>query len=191
MQDFIKYLQRYVSIRSEEESKIISNLTTRSYLKGQYILQAGDICRHQSHIIKGKARTFYLDKSGTEHVLMFAIENWWVADLDSFSNQMPAQFNIQCLENTDVVQIPFENYEKLLRDVPVMERFFRMIIQKAFANMSTRIIRNNAMSAKERYLLFCEQYPQMTQRVPLYMVASYLGITKEHLSSIRSEIANS
>jgi len=187
MNGFISYLNQYISL-SDEEVSIVSNMfKPKSFEKGEYILECGDVCRHQTYIVSGKARTFSLDKMGNEHILMFAIENWWVGDLNSFENQMPAQFSIQCLGPTDTLQVHFDDFETLLQEVPKMERFFRIILGRGFANMWTRLIRNNAMTAKERYLLFCEEYPDFMQRVPLYMIASYLGITKEHLSSIRSE----
>ena len=120
---------------------------------------------------------------------MFGIENWWAGDLESFINQTPADFNVQCLENTQVVQISYNDLQQLYQEIPKMERFFRLIIQKAYANMSKRIVRNYSLSARERYLLFLEEYPEIVQRVPQYMIASYLGITKEFLSSIRKQIS--
>lgn len=184
----LTHLKQKVDLTENEETIFVSKLKHRAYLKGQYIVQAGDICRNQTFVLSGKVRTFYLDDNGNEHIIAFGIENWWVGDICSFSTQTPAEFNTQCLENTEVIQISYDDMEQLYAKVPALERYFRIIIQKAYGNMSKRIVRNNSMSAKERYLLFLESYPEIVHRVPQYMIASYLGITKEFLSSIRKQI---
>jgi CRP-like cAMP-binding protein len=191
MNAFLAYLKRYISLTKEEENILAEKLKHRKYLKGQYIVQEGDICRYQTFVAKGKTRTFYLDEQGKEHIVMFGIENWWTGDLGSFITQKPADFNVQCLENTEVIQLSYQNTEQLYKEVPKIERFFRILIQNAYVNTQKRIVRNYSLSARERYILFCEEYPEIVQRVPQYMIASYLGITKEFLSHIRKQIANS
>jgi len=186
---FFGYLNQYITLAEDEEIMVASKLKHRSYLKGQYIVQAGDVCKYQTYIVSGKARSFYLDHKGNEHIILFAIENWWIGDLESFINQTPANFNVQCLENVKVIQLAHAELEQLYNELPKMERFFRIVTQRAYASMSKRIVRNYALSARERYILFCEEYPQIAQRVPQYMIASYLGITKEFLSNIRNQIA--
>ena len=119
---------------------------------------------------------------------MFAIENWWTADLGSFITQTPADYNVQCLENSVLAQLSYEDLRQLYLQIPKLERFFRIIIQKAYVASQKRLINNLSLPAKERYLQFREQYPQIEQRVPQYMIASYLGITKEFLSKIRSQL---
>ncbi len=188
MEAFLNYLKKFIEISESEESIILSKCKTRKYLKNQYIVQEGDICRFQSFIVKGKVRTFYLDNKGNEHVVMFGIENWWAADLGSFIAQTEAEFNVQCLADTEVIQLSHSNTEALFIELPKMERFFRLIIQNAYIKTQKRIVQNYALSAKERYLEFCKEYPQLEQRIPQYMIASYLGITKEFLSSIRGQL---
>jgi len=119
---------------------------------------------------------------------MFSIKNWWSADISSFLTQTPANYNIKCLENTEVIQIPYSVTEKLYMEIPKLERFFRIIFQNSIVAFEKRLIRNFSMTAKERYLHFKKQYPKIEQRVPQYMIASYLGITKEFLSKIRSQL---
>jgi len=157
-------------------------------LKGQYI-QSGDISKFQTFILSGKVRTFYLDDNGNEHIVAFGIEDWWRRDICSFTTQISAEFNTQCLENTTVVQLSFKDMEQLYNDIPKLEKYLRIIIQKAYGNMSKRIIRNHSITAKDRYLLFLESNAVIAQRVPQYMIASYLGITKEFLSSIKKLLA--
>jgi CRP-like cAMP-binding protein len=186
---FFQYLRQYIDLTKEEEALIVPKLKYRRYLKGQYIGQEGNVYRYNTYILKGKVRTFYLDDKGNEHIVSFGIENWWVGDLGSFVTQTPADFNVQCLENTQVLHMAHDDWQRLFDEVPKMERFFRLLTQNAYAKAQKRIVRNHSMSAKDRYLLFLEEHPQIAQRVPQYMIASYLGITKEFLSHIRRQIA--
>lgn len=189
MNKLLTHIKKDIKLTESEEVILMSKVKQRIYLKGQYILQAGDICRFQTFIIAGKVRTFYLDNNGNEHIIAFGIENWWVGDICSFATQTPAEFNTQCLEKTTVIQISHENMERLYFEIPKLERYFRIIIQAAYGSMSKRVIRNHSMTAKERYLLFINTYPEIAQRVPQYMIASYLGITKEFLSHLRNQIS--
>lgn len=166
----------------------MSRVKVRKFLKGQFVVQQGDVCKYENFVLSGCLKTFYADQEGQEHIVMFAIENWWTSDLGSFINQTPADFNVQCLENSEVAQISFEDLEQLYSDIPKLERFFRIIIQKGFVASLKRISNNFSLPAKERYLKFREQYPQIEQRVPQYTIASYLGMTKEFLSKIRSQL---
>lgn len=184
----LSYIRQYIDLTPEEEELLLENTTYRRYLKGQYVTQQGDVCKQESFVLSGCLRTFYVDNEGQEHIVMFAIENWWTADLGSFITQTPADYNVQCLENTEVIQFSYNDIERLYIQIPKLERFFRIIIQNAYVASEKRIIRSFSLSAKERYLKFREQYPQIEQRVPQYMIASYLGITKEFLSKIRNQL---
>lgn len=189
MNNLLKHIKAKVTLSQNEEAILISKLKERTFSKGQYIIQHNEVCKYQNFIESGKVRTYYLDDNGNEHVIAFGIENWWVGDICSFATQGLAEFNTQCLENTNVIQISYEDMQQLYLDIPNLERYFRLIIQSAYGSMSKRIIRNHSMSAKERYLLFLKSYPEISQRVPQYMIASYLGITKEFLSTIRKQIS--
>lgn len=184
----LKYVNRIVPLNPEEEEILLSRVRTRKYLKGQFMVQQGDICSFSAFVVKGCSKTFYLDEEGNEHVVMFSIEDWWTSDLASFSTQTPSDFNVQCLENTEVVLFPYETHEQLLAEVPKLERFFRKIIERALVASQKRIVRNLSMPARDRYLYFRQQYPKIEQRVPQYLIASYLGITKEFLSKIKSQL---
>ena len=186
----LKHINAKIILSNDEETLLVSKLREKTFLRNQYIVQEGDIYKYQTFVLNGKVRTFYLDENGNEHIVAFGIENWWIGDICSFATQTPAEFNTQCLEKTTVVQISFSDMEELYQTIPKLERYFRLIIQSAYGNMSKRIIRNHAMSAKERYLLFTGSYPEIAQRVPQYMIASYLGITKEFLSRMRKQMAD-
>ncbi len=186
---FFQYLAQYISLSNSEMELLVPYLISRIYLKGQYIVQQGNVCQYDSFVIKGCCRTFHLDQQGQEHVIRFATENWWTADMGSFLNGSPAVYNVQCLEKTEVFQFTYENFQEIFSLVPQFERFFRIIVQNAFVASEKRIVRNFSLDAKHRYLLFSKSYPQLENRVPQYMIASYLGITKQYLSEIRKELA--
>jgi CRP-like cAMP-binding protein len=188
IQPLLKYISNYIDLTPNEIAILTSKITVRKYLKGQYIVQQGDICKYECFVLSGCTKTFYVDKEGQEHILMFSIEDWWTSDMGSFITQTPADFNVQCLENSEFVMFSYDIIEDLYRDIPKLERFFRQIIERGFVASQKRIVRNFSLSAKEQYLYFRDQYPLIEQRIPQYMIASYLGITKEFLSKIKSQL---
>ncbi len=189
MESLLKYIRNHIELTREEEEFLVSKVFLRKYLKGQYVVQQGDICKYECFVLSGCTKMFYLDDDGQEHIILFSIEDWWTSDMGSFITQTPADFNIQCLENTELVMFSFDIIEELYEKIPKLERFFRQIIERAFVASQKRIVRNFALTAKERYLYFRKQYPKIEQRIPQYMVASYLGITKEFLSKIKSQLS--
>lgn len=188
IEPLLKYISNHIDLTKDEEEFLESRVTIRTYLKGQYIVQEGDICKYESFVLSGCTKTFYVDEEGQEHILMFSIEDWWTSDMASFITQTPADFNVQCIENTELVMFPYDTRDELLNRVPKLERFFRQIIQLGFIASQRRIVRGFSLSAKEQYLYFKEKYPKIEQRIPQYMIASYLGITKEFLSKIKSQL---
>jgi CRP-like cAMP-binding protein len=188
-QPLLDHIGRHVQLTSEEKSNFLTKVKSRKYLKNQFVVQAGDICRHESFVLSGCLKTFYLDSEGHEHIVMFAIEDWWTADLGSFITQTPADLNIQCLEDSELAQVSYGDLQQLYVETPKLERFFRIIIQNAFVAAQKRVINNLSLSAMDRYIGFREQYSKIEQRVPQYMIASYLGITREFLSKIRAQLA--
>jgi len=185
----LDYITKYIDLSATEIALIAQHVKIRDYLKNQFILQQGDVCYHESFVISGCTKTFFIDQDGNEHIVMFAIENWWTADLGSFIAQQPADYHIQCLEKTRVAQFSYESLEQLYEQIPQLERFFRLIIQNAFVASQKRILRNLSLTAKERYLVFSKQYADIEKRVPQYLIASYLGMTKQFLSKIRAELS--
>lgn len=187
----LDYIKNVVSLSSQEELLLMDKIKDRKYLKGQYILQQGDPCQFLNFLVAGVTKTFHIDHEGNEHIFRFAIENWWATDLPSFIDQSLANTNIQCLENTHVIQLSKQNLEELYLEIPQLEHFFRLLFQRVSITLEKRIIGNLSLSAKERYLLFKEEYPEFEQRIPQYMIASYLGISKQYLSEIRNQLVSS
>ncbi|WP_158847359.1 Crp/Fnr family transcriptional regulator [Algibacter sp. L1A34] len=189
IQPLLDYIKSLIDLTPKEEAFLESKVTYRKYLKGQYVIQQGDICKYECFVISGCTKTFYLDQEGQEHMVMFAIENWWTADMGSFISQTPADYNVQCLENTELILFAYDELEELYAEIPKLERLFRQIVERAFVASQKRIVRNFSLTAKERYLYFKSQYTQIEERIPQYLVASFLGITKEFLSKIKSQLA--
>ncbi len=190
MQSLLQYIGKYVNLTLEEQKLVVQTFRKKRYLKGQFIVQSGDICRYESYILSGSVKAFFVDPEGNEHVVMLGIEDWWVGDLASFSQTSPADLDIQCLEDTQVAQITEPNLENLFSQIPKMERFFRIIILRHLIFTQKRLIENLSLPAKERYLKFSKRYSSLEQRFPQYLIASYLGMSKEFLSKIRNEMAS-
>ena len=142
-------------------------------------------------ITDGCLKCYHIDEDGNEQILQFGIEGWWINDLYSYLTQTPAKYFIQAIEDSCVFQIERNSLEQLYKQIPSIERFFRIKIQNAYVTLQDRTIHSMSKPAKQRYLDFRKSYPKIEQRVPQYMVASYLGVTPEFLSSIRNEITNS
>lgn len=185
----IRNLGKYVNLSNEEVDIIQSLFTLKKFRKHQYILQEGDVSRFENFVCKGLTRTYEVDEKGQEHIVQFGPEDWWVGDLYSFLTDMPTAYNIDCLEDTKVLQISKPNLNLLYEKVPKMERHFRILIQNAFVSLTRRLSSTLSKSALERYEEFIKRYPHIEQRVPNHQIAAYLGITPQSLSRIRSQAA--
>ena len=183
----IQNLGRYVTLTADDAVVIKSLFKHRSLRKRQYIAQEGEIPRVDSFVVKGLTRTYEVDEKGQEHVIQFGLEDWWIGDLSSFLSESPTRYNIDCLEDTEVLQITKSDLDKLYEMVPKMERHFRIIIQNAYIASTKRISSSLTKTATERYQEFILRYPHIEQRVPDHQIASYLGITPQSLSRIRSQ----
>ena len=181
-------INQHVSLTDSEKEKLPIFFEIKNYKKGDYILRVGEVARSVCYINKGCTRMFYSDEQGQEHIIMFSVEGWWTSDLGSLISQLPSDFNVECLEDSEVFEISHSNLDPMFSDVPKMERFFRKLVERAYVAAQNRIVKNFSLSAKDRYLAFNDQYPHIESRIPQYMLASYLGITKEFLSKIKNSV---
>lgn len=184
----LEHIKKQIDLTEKEENLLLSKIIFKNLLKDQYVGKHGDVCNSIYFITSGCTKTFYQDKKGQEHIVAFSVEDWWTGDLGSFISQTPADYNVQCLEKTAVIQFNYKELQILFEQIPKLERFFRKLLERAYVASQKRIIRNFSLSAKERYLIFKDSYLKIEQRVPQYLVASYLGITKEFLSKIKSQL---
>jgi len=181
-----KNISRFITLTPEEEQYFTSLLKLKKIKKKAYLLQEGDVSRHQYFVNKGCLRTYTIDEKGMEHIIQFAIEDWWTGDMYSFLTQTPARFTIDALEDSELLCLEKNALEELYTRVPKFERFFRHLLQNAFIALQERIVANLSQPADERYCTFITKYADMEKRLPLKQIASYLGITPESLSRIRS-----
>ena len=185
----IKNISQHIQLDDREVDYFLSLLQPRTIKRKEFLLRPNEVCKYESFITKGCLRTYTIDNTGLEHIVMFAVEEWWTGDLYSFLTQTPGNFIIDALEDTGLLQISKDDLEKLYEYVPKFERFFRLILQNAFVAQQLRINQNLSFNAEERYLHFIKKYPQLEQRLPQKQVAAYLGITPEFLSMIRRKLA--
>ena len=182
-------LARYIQLEDEEAYFFYRMLRPVSIRNRKMLLVSGDRSDAFSLVTEGCLVNYYEDANGFEHVLQFATQMWWTADLHSLMKGVPSSYTIKALMDTQVLQISREGMEKLYREVPKFERYFRIIFQNALIAHQHRIIQNIAFPAEERYLQFKGTYPDLEQLVPQKYIASYLGITPEFLSKIRRRLA--
>ncbi|RZS90632.1 Crp/Fnr family transcriptional regulator [Aquimarina brevivitae] len=156
--------------------------------KGTTLLSANDPVHTQYYVIDGCLRTYFIDESGKEHTLQFAIKDWWISDYTAFFKEENAIMHIESLQDTTVYGLSRKNMESMFEAIPQLESFFRVKLERAFSSFQKRILANLSKTAKERYLDFIHTYPNIEQSVKNYHIASYLGITTESLSRIRRQL---
>lgn len=157
--------------------------------KRQFLVQTGDVCRYLAFVSKGCMRSYTVDEKGEEHIVQFALEEWWITDLKSFSGNLPATYNIDAVEDSELLLIDKSSQEKLFATVSSLEHYFRILLENNSSAALKRIADLISVPAEERYLKFIETYPNIVQRVPQNQIASYLGITPQSLSRIRKELS--
>ena len=174
---------------SEEEFEYAKTLFIPKKLKKKRILiETGGICKYTVFVEKGLLRSYKADDKGNEYILQFALEGWWTADLYSFLTNEPTPYNIEALEDSELLLITKPSWDLLLEKVPAFERYFRVLIQNNLINTQRRLMSSFTETAEEKYLRLLKEFPNILQRVPQHMIASYLGITRETLSRTRSQI---
>ena len=179
--------RRDVLLTPEEIEILKSLFSHKTYRKHQFILQEGEVSTHDNFIIKGLSRIYHTDDKGQQHILRFTPEEWWTGDLASFLSGKPTIYNVDCLEDTEVLRITYADLEILFERVPKMNKYFRLLYQRSIISYGLRLVSNLSLSASERYDEFIKRYPDIEQRVPNHQIASYLGITPQSLSRIRSQ----
>jgi len=182
-------LNSIISITDEEFDYCKSLFTSKELKKKQFLLQEGDLSKYQAFVESGMMRTYTVDEKGTEHIMQFSPEGWWVADLSSYITGEPSRFNIDALEDSELLLLTKSLWDQLMTKIPKFEHYFRIIIQNHLIATQQRLMQSISETAEEKYMNFIEMYPQCLQRVPQHMIASYLGITKETLSRLRKNIA--
>jgi len=186
----ISNISKHVKLDASQTNFFLSLLEPKEIGKKEYLIRTGDICRYDYFVNKGCLKVCYNDEKGVECVIKFAIENWWVVDLDSFLHHKPSFYYIQAVEDTALFQLSKSNYDLLHRQIPAFQQFSNHRWQAGFIALQQRIIQNQSLTAEERYFHFKEKYPDLDQRISQKLVAAYLGITPEFLSVLRKKWAS-
>jgi len=183
----ITHIKKEINLTSEQEAEIKDCFVLKTFKKKDFLLQNGIVSKYEFFIVDGCVRTFIPDLNGIEHNVMFSIENWWCGDLQSFINQTNSSYSIQALENTVVLAINKNDWEKLTQQSEVFSSYTRSLYQSAVIAQQNRLVQNLSLTAIERYKHFISKYPTLLQRVSQKHIASYLGITPEFFSFIKNK----
>lgn len=191
MFDFLhKKVTETINISDEEFEYAKTLFIPKKLRKKRFLLEDGDPCLYTTFVEKGLLRSFTIDEKGNEHILQFGLEGWWVADLYSFLTGEASEYNIEALEESELLLITKSSWDLLLDEVPTFERYFRILIQNNLIATQKRLMGTISTTAEERYHQLLQDFPNISQRVPQHMIASYIGVTRETLSRLRSQITS-
>ncbi|WP_010253284.1 Crp/Fnr family transcriptional regulator [Myroides injenensis] len=181
-------IKQHIDLEQNELKKFISLFDSKAIRKKHFLLQEGEICKFEGFVTKGLFKVYHLDAKGIEQILYFAMEGWWITDIDSFTTQRPSQLFIEALEDSEVLLISKQDKEKAYQEIPTIEKLFRVMTQKTHVALQRRMIDNLSKTADQRYIDFITKYPKLLQRLTNIQIAAYLGISHEFLSKIRKKI---
>lgn len=188
MAQILDNISKIVTLSPEEELLFLSKIETKHYKAKTIILSAGEVCKHSYFVNSGILRSFTINDNIVEHVLSFACEGWWIGDMYSLLSQKPGNLFIEVLEDAEVVLLSKENQEELYHQIPKLERFFRIIVENSLVSYQERLMDNLSLTAEERFEKFCKKYPTLIQKVPQKQIASFIGVTPEFFSKMKSRL---
>lgn len=186
----IKKIREYV-IADEQDIAVLDALFVAGTIeKGAFLHRDGDIVQHAVFVEKGLFRTFIIDEQGVEHILQFAMEGWWTGDLASFITGKASRFYIEALEDSEILRISKASWGTLLEKAPFFLDYHRKLVERSLIATQERLLESYSVDARQKYIRLLQSFPDILQRVPQYMIASYLGMSRETLSRVRSQIAS-
>jgi CRP-like cAMP-binding protein len=187
---FKDYLQKKVAITDEQFSLISDKLKIKTFEKGEMILMKGEVSSHVYFVLDGLLRSYSIDSKGKTHIIQFAPEQWWLSERNGILFNEESEFFLDAIENTKAIVLPKDFITESAKIVPCMYELNASMLNNAIRFMQKRINMLLSATAEERYLNFIKLYPNLTLRVPQWMIASYLGITPESLSRVRKDLAH-
>jgi CRP-like cAMP-binding protein len=195
MSDFdsiVKNINRFIELDKSETDLFTSHLKVVRVKRKQQIVQPDFACKYRTYVISGALKAYIIDPNdGQEHVIGLAIDDWWISDFTSYINQEPATFFVEAVDDSIIIQLSFENEQKLYELIPKFERFFRLHAQRTASALQKRMLSRISKTAEERFNDLADRYPGFLHKFPQYVIASYLGITTQFLSRIRNQRAKS
>ena len=186
---FENYFQKFIDLTEADRIKIRDSFKEVKVKKRQFIVQPNFVATHRNYVLHGAFRSYVVADEGQEHTIVFAIDDWWITDYNSYIFQKPATMFVVALEDSTILQIDFEKEKELKASYQKFETFFRIIAERGLAFYQRRLISNLTQTAEERYEEFELKYPLISKRVPQYALASFLGMTTEYLSKLRNHRA--
>ena len=184
----LENIEQHVTFTAQERELFLSKTETHQYKAKTILLNSGAICKHSYFVNSGILRSFNINDNIVEHVLSFACQGWWIGDMYSLLSQKPGNLFIEVLEDAEVVLLSKENQELLYREIPKLERFFRILTENSLVANQERLMDNLSLTAEERFEKFCKKYPTLIQKVAQKQIASYLGVTPEFYSKMKSRL---
>lgn len=184
----LQNITKHVSLTVEEQELFFSKTETKLFKAKTVLLHAGEICKDSYFVNSGILRSFTINDNIVEHVLSFACSGWWISDMYSYLSQKPGNLFIQVLEDAEVVILTKENQDILYKEIPQLERFFRILVEKSLVAHQERLMDNLSLTAEERFEKFCNKYSDLIYKVPQKQIASYLGVTPEFFSKMKAKM---
>lgn len=180
-----QHIEKITPLSDEEFAYVLAHFTSKKVRKHQFLIEEGEPVLHEFFVVKGCLKAFNIDREGKEHIIQFALEDWWISDYLAFFNEVPATMLLSSLEEGELLTISLANRDKLCAEMHKIEYFFRLKITSGFIAMQQRILASMNLSVQERYEKLLKLYPNLSQRVPKQAIASYLGVTRETLSRLK------
>lgn len=187
LENFRLHLEKFIQINNEDFDAIADYFKIKKVKKKENLLLEGAICKSHFFVLEGCLRKFFINEKGIEQTTEFAIENWWITDNIAYEHRLATSFYIQAVENSEILILDREDQDLLLEKFPKMERYFRFIYQRAYAASQMRIKYLYDLSKEEFYEQLCQSQPEFVQRIPQYLIASFLGFSPEYLSEIKKK----
>lgn len=179
-----KHLEKISPLSDEEFEYVLSHFSTRKLKKHQFLVQENSPVINDHFVVKGLLKAYYTNDEGKEHILQFALEDWWITDYQAYFYQEPSRINIDCLEDCELLCLSLENRNKICADLQKIEHFFRIKSNYGYVALQKRIVSLLDKDARGRFEEFSRLYPSLLQRVPKTILASYLGVSRETLSRL-------
>ncbi len=184
----LQNIAKHIALTTAEQELFLSKIEVHHFDAKTILLHSGEVCKYSYFVNSGILRSFNINDNIVEHVLNFACAGYWIGDMYSLITQKPGNLFIEVLEHAEVVLLSKKNQETLYTEIPKLERFFRILTENSLVVNQERLMDNLSLSAEERFEKFCSKYPTLIQKVPQKQIASYIGVTPEFFSKMKSKM---
>ncbi|MCW2118639.1 Crp/Fnr family transcriptional regulator [Flavobacterium sp. 7A] len=187
-QSILQHVYQHISPKEDDVIFFNGMLNEVTVPKGTFLLQPGNHVKDEFFVVKGCLKAYYMDVKGNQHIIQFAVENWWVGDFDAFYNNTPSSIYIEAIEDSLLLSIDSDSLNHVFEKAPIFERYFRILVTEAFISQRKRILSAQEKNTQQRYVEFCTSYSNIENRVANYDIANYLGVSPENLSRVRRKL---